>query len=377
MTRLGKAALIAAAIPMTLLVAADVPAAPNGTRIEAVFEAATCKSATCETPRDRALASGAATRGSVQVHVRSAASVVGLDWVRLEARFTDDPRWTCIEQWDSAGETSFARVINWNTPRWHFPDGWGCPETTRHYHGDPTKNSLFTLRVKARERVSGDEEISSEFNLRFANAPAKPSWATSPKVSIGSSGRPRVSIEWKPNVEPDVIEYHFARSGPGGAREFVVDATQPERNGCQKVGSKTKTLSVLCQDDQFPAGSFSGVFRYAVFAYRPAPSGKQCSLKPQQCIESAASAVRSVSVSSSAAPASPPGVGPAASGRPTAVATTQPSAPLAIAPEDRSDQLAPESKRRLPALPIVGGFLLAAASATAVTRLVRLRRRDS
>jgi hypothetical protein len=386
--------MVAVLAASALAVPAPVPAAPSGTRVDAVFSRDRCKTQECQAGRDPQIATDSPVRGTIQIHVRSNASVLGLDWVRLEGRFchakvcdarTDDPRWACIEQWDSPGESSFFRSVDWETKNWRFPRGksppepWGCTEGTWHWHGAPTENAWFTLRVTARERVNGEQQEWTGFRFRMANPVTPPTWGAKPVVSKDAAGRPTVTLEWKPNPEPDVVEYHFARAGPGGPAEYVIDGNKPERQGCRKIqaGKPAKVISLVCEDTAFPTAAFSGNFRYAVYAYRPAPSGKSCSLKPQPCYESAASSVRTVAVSAAGAGLGPSSAPTAVTPAATSAAAPAGGAPLAVAPGDRTQDLTPPAAAtHRSAVPLVLAFLLLGGMASLSTWWIRARRRE-
>jgi hypothetical protein len=383
--------MVAVIAASALAVPASAPAVPSGTRVEAVFVRDRCKAQPCQTGRDQQIAPDSPVRGTIQIHIRSSA-LLGLDWVRLEGQFCqakvcdyskDDPRWACIEEWDGGGQTSFAQSLDWETKNWHWPRGksppepWGCSELNWHWHGAPTKNVWFTIRAVARDRVKGEQEISPGFRFRMANPVTRPVWDRSPSVTNDATGRPTVTLEWKPNPEPDVIEYHYARAGPGGQAEFVVDGKHPERQGCRKIqtGKPARVHSLVCEDTAFPEKVSSGTYRYAMYAYRPAPSGKSCSLSRQPCYESQASAVRTVAISATGS-----GVPTPTRGSPVVPASAAPSAaaPVAVAAGDRSADLVPRApiKQRSP-LPFVLGFLFLASAASLTTRAIRARRRES
>ena len=273
------AALLALAATLSLVSTAT--AAPNNTKITAVYLARNC-SGTCNAG-DPHLSNGAVVSGTIQVDAASDDGI-GFSSVRLEALGPGDPSFTCIHIWQPAG-THFTGSAQWNTKNWPFPgSSSGCNEVVIHKHGEPTANGTYSLRVVAVERNSNAQQISSTFTVRVGNPADPPIWRGSPTAN-GSA----VTVRWYRNVETDVIEYRINRTDSKGTKVIALSATSPTTTpGCLPEQEATFT----CTDH--PA---SGTVRYSIQAFRPTPaSAPNCKTKSTPCVGSPANAKKSVTV---------------------------------------------------------------------------------
>ncbi|HEX9713076.1 MAG TPA: hypothetical protein VGB52_11090 [Actinomycetota bacterium] len=369
--RAGRAltAALALAGAVALLTGPPASADPPRSRITEIYDADRCGSQVCG-PGDPTLKPGASITGMIQVHVHSEATF-GLEWVRLQAHVDGTPAslWICLQQWrPAAGSLSYQDHYTWDSRVWPDPATAesDCEHATKHYHSEATKNALYTLRVIARERPP-DRDLETEspgFEVRLRNPPVAPQWAGDPSVSTGST--PAVTLRWKANPEertqpsPDIVEYHFVREGPGGDhQEFAVNATDPGRQGCQRLSSLYQ-----CKDTTFDT---SGRYRYALIAFRAgAGRGAACATAAGTCVESPLSSVHaaSITVGSPGTPSVLATDTPSAGPSPTASASasTFPIAPVEVAPPaDRSEQLAAASDgggTGAPAVPVAAGLVL-------------------
>jgi len=379
----SAALALAAFLACLTLAAAPASADPEEVRITGVFHTADCAGDPCEPGRDPALKAGTVVAGSIEVHVQARADL-GLEWVRLEAQYPGNPRFFCLEHWTANRALSFESQRLWRTDTWTDPRRECTPETcsnclenSPHKHGAPTRNRPHLMRVVARESVSGEEAASATFEVVLANAPRSPAWVAEPQTQ--GDDDPAVLLQWKPNPEPDVSEYHFVRVGPDGDEaEFAVSARDPEAHGCSRVGA----IAYRCLDDGFES---SGEYRYAVFALRPAVNGVRCSLRPGRCAESDPSEVRTASVT---VPDSPSGSGGDGSGSGTRTdrgtraggrGGARPTAPVEVdASQDRTEQLTAagdsDQAGAPPALKVVAVLLLLLVAPGYVFSLAKRRR---
>lgn len=263
------AAILAAAF------AVPASAAPTGTKVSRVFQMP-CRETQCHTGDDRVISDSGLARGLVQIQV-SSASTVGLDGVRLDVRLDDG--WTCLREWQTSAET-FSSYFNWRTTAWPG----GCTDDDGPRAGTLMPNGVYLLRVIAIERVSGDAQTSQPYEVRVNNRPDTPGWANEPTVAGDENRDTHVTLEWYANREPDIVEYHYIRSGPSGDEaEFAVSATSPGGQGCTVDAGVYR-----CTDDVFPSHEYGGRYEYALIAMRSSPSSSQpCALQPSHgCVES-------------------------------------------------------------------------------------------
>lgn len=291
-------------------VATPLPAAPANPRITAIYDAIDCRGTRCDTDAP-AVSSNQIVSGPIQIQVH-AEDPLGLRWVRLEASFGDRPDFLCVQEWDVRTQTRVDEYYTWDTLRWPEPGpGWGCGEIAPHFHGQPTTNDAYDLRIVAANYVDEQQQATSpRFPLRLANAPVTPTITEPPTAS----GR-KVRIGWKPSRERDILEYRIVRANPGGGTdEFAVSAESPEQQACTRIGAEV----IRCVDSSLP--DEGGTYTYAVLALRPgAGATKTCALSSRPCIESPISETRTVSVA--AAPSGGTG-GPSGSSDPTGEPST-------------------------------------------------------
>jgi hypothetical protein len=263
-----------AATPMLGLIPA-AQAAPEGTKIIAFR--LPCDGAVCDPQSDAQIPNDSTVSGRVQLQTASSAAV-GLRSVELQVQVGTD--WRCVRRWSTSARDFRAHQDLDTTSRLG-----GC--SSDFSNGE---NGVYRFRALAEDRT-GAEQSSSVFNLRVENEPQVPRWADSPKGIFTTQG-PRVTLRWQANTEPDIVEYHFVRSGSGREVELAISADRPGGQGCAFDGGVYE-----CIDDAFTS-SDEGTYRYALIAYRHSPSSsKKCSLPGGgNCIESKLSEVRTVTV---------------------------------------------------------------------------------
>ncbi|MHB8512756.1 MAG: hypothetical protein ACYDCC_11315 [Actinomycetota bacterium] len=209
-------------------------------------------------------------------------SDVSFDRVRLEARPPTEQRYICLNEW-SGTHVPNQDSFQWSTPLWPNPGGVNkssnCPEAIPHYHGYPTENGLYRVRVVAFASKDQHEIKSSDFLIRLANPPAPPRWEGTPTVTT-VEGEPDVLLRWAPNPESDIAEYHFRRADSRGhTQEFAVDANDPSKQGCYR-----NLTYYGCPDITF-TGERSGTYSYSLLVFRRAPSSSfRCPLSSVPCI---------------------------------------------------------------------------------------------
>lgn len=271
-------------------------AAPEGTKVVA-FQLP-CDGAVCDPSQDQTLANDATVRDRIQLQA-STGSTVGLRTVELQIQVGGD--WRCLRRWDTTART-FRAPLDLSTE--HGFDG--CAST---FGGGA--NGTYRFRTLAEDRA-GQTQASAAFLLRVNNAPEAPRWADEPAVSSDGSARP-VRLRWFANPEPDVVEYHFVRSGGGTEVEFAVSASRPTGQGCVVDDGVYE-----CQDDTLRS-SDAGTYTYRLTAYRESPSSEsRCALPGAgACIASMPSPTKSATIqappppASTATPAAPPSAAPA------------------------------------------------------------------
>jgi len=327
--------LLLAGLAASLVIApaALVHAKPKSASVDAVYLSRTCAASPC-TSGDHALARGSIVSGKIEIHVSAHSGLAGLDRIRLEALVPPEDRaaakgdYACVQQWFGDRALDWSAYYVWDTATWPAPKSvdhpgapvWGCPEGPPHFHGEPSINGSYSLRVIAWDVGDNPETDSIEFPIKLANTPRTPAWAAPPEVIANG---PSVTLKWVPNKERDISEYHFVRLGPGeGASEFAVSAKNPSAQGCSKVSS----IYYVCHDRGFTR---SGIYRYALVALRPSPGGQsgRCSLTGIACIESNTGAIQEARVEVSPVTASPTASASASSGAPVTG-----SAPLVAVP---------------------------------------------
>lgn len=282
------------AVPVVGLMPA-AQAAPENTKVLAFR--LPCDGAVCDPQGDAQIPNDSSVSGRVQLQAASSATV-GLRTVELQVQLGDS--WRCVRRWDTSARSFRAHQDLDTNSRLS-----GC--SSDFSNGE---NGVYRFRALAEDR-SGATETSSVFNLRVDNDPQEPRWADSPQGIFTSQG-PRVTLRWQANPEPDIVEYHFVRSGSGREVELAVSASRPGGQGCAFDSGVYE-----CIDDAFGPDD-EGTYRYALIAYRQSPSSsKRCSLPGGgSCSTSGLSEVRSVTVE-------PPKTGPTTAPPPPPPASEQ------------------------------------------------------
>jgi hypothetical protein len=177
----------------------------------------------------------------------------------------------------------------------------------QNYSGGPStpwdtqdlRNGLYTVRIDVTDTggvLCNSQSGSAYVTAKLANPPQAPVWNGSP--SAASDGSAHVTLSWKQNGEPDIVEYAIFRDGPDGTKKAVVSATTPGSSGCSLSNG-----SYTCVDpaSNFPS-SYDGTYSYAIVALRSRPdynSGetvKNCDTTDKPCVASDGSDVRQVSL---------------------------------------------------------------------------------
>lgn len=278
MTRPLKALLAVIAIAMVMAPALPAWANPANTAIT-VYQGP-CEAAECGTG-DVQIADGDIAKGTVQVKVRSTSST-GLTSMELQASFNNGS-WICIRKW-ATSSGNFSAYTNWSTTVW--PGSSTTPPTgcsANAAYGDMTSNGDWRVRVIATDQLGTQSAMTA---LKVNNRPSVPAWADDPVVEGDATREPIVELRWAANPEPDILEYHFVRTGPDGdQREYAVSSSKPGGQGCDRDGT-----GYICFDDDFPSEGFEGTYTYSLIAFRSSPaSSTPCALSSGTCVQSAMS----------------------------------------------------------------------------------------
>lgn len=250
-------------------------AAPEDSRVLA-FQLP-CSGSVCDPNDDPVLASDQTVRGRVQLQAATSAAV-GLRTVELQLQVGAD--WRCVRRWETTARTFRSERDIDTASRIN-----GCAAG----FGDGS-NGVYRFRTLAEDRT-GQTQASAAFLIRVNNAPDAPTWEDEPRGTMTSDG-PRITLRWRANPEPDIVEYHFIRSGRDAQVEFAVSATKPTGQGCVIDAGVYE-----CVDDSFRAGD-EGTYSYELVAYRNSPSSSsRCALPGTgECITSVESVAKAVSV---------------------------------------------------------------------------------
>lgn len=254
----ARSGLAAIAVSLfSVLLPAVAQAAPEDTNTTAYR--LPCGQSTCEGGSNR-LSSDDVVSGSVQLQA-STSSAVGLQAIELQLHV--DGEWRCLERWTTSARSG----------RWPYNIDTSQPlESCNGSTITDASNGIYRFRTLASDRTG--DSASASMVLRVSNRPAAPMWAGTPKRDASRNDAPVVNLQWYANSEPDIVEYHFTRSGPGGTREYAVSATHPGGQGCSFSGG-----IYTCTDDDFPSGAYAGDYSYSLLAYRSSPDpGTSCSL---------------------------------------------------------------------------------------------------
>lgn len=350
--------LIAAIVLATSALAA---AAPRDVRLR-LHDAAACGE-TCGA--ESALAEGARFAGTLRLEVH-AEDPVGMRRIRVEARPEGASRSYCIAEADTRDDGQSVDVtFTWETRSWPSPEsGSGCTHTLPHIHGSPTANGRYELRAVAVNLVDDQQTgASAPVTIRLTNPPVGVSWREDPVVSPSSRA---TSLAWVPGTEPDLVAYRIDREGPDGKRSRMIDAREPARSGCTRIGES----EIRCGD---PLPAAGGSYTYRITALRPGGAAR-CGPRAD-CVAGPASDARSVTVaaapSASGSGAPGPAPRPSDSVRPTAEGSATPG-PGEIIPSDEGEPIAAGSDGSGSVFPV---FLLVLAGLAAASVLwVRQRR---
>lgn len=172
-------------------------------------------------------------------------------------------------------------------------------------------NGVYSVRMTATDRdtllCEGNESFPTKVDVKVANAPVAPEWSASPAAAADRSAA--VSLTWKKNPEPDVVNYHITRTGPGGSVTAIAPASVCGASTCQ------------AEDRSFPA-EYSGTYSYQITTYRSAPAGTGdpcASGSSDECVKSNGSDIKPVTLTK-------PTPSPSPSSSPTKSPSSFPSA---------------------------------------------------
>ncbi len=291
----------AAAAALTWVVVLCVPLAAHAT--------ASPKIAGVEVlPGGGTVSSGGTVAGAVRISV-SATDSFNMSAADLQARFGSGT-WYCLRHWQ-INTTSFSGTYDWDTTTW--PDvpaqsgvcsGHSAATATKNtYVPSGSSPAYYQLRLTVKDSdptscgASSCAYSSSVFKLNVANPAEAPKWdAPLEWTGVEDDGTPIVNVQWKANLEPDVVEYHWVRANPDGSEvEFAVGG-----DGCYSPASGV----LACGDDNFPTTGYSGTYTYALIAYRPSGnSSVSCQVPPYDgstygpaCVESLMSEPQTVAL---------------------------------------------------------------------------------
>lgn len=244
-------------------------AAPTGTQLD-VYRLP-CDATTCD-DSDTSIGDGEAADGALQFRVRTGSSI-GLQRVQLQLEL--DGGWACVRSWTTSARDFDAHFDLDSTEPIN-----GCDGTLTN-----GANGSTMWRVFATDRT-GNAAASPEFRMTLVNRPTPPRWLDQPRFLGVVAGRPRVELRWRSNPEPDIVEYHFIRSGGGDRVEYAISADHPGGQGCDRDSD-----GYTCYDDAFPEQGYQGSYDYALVAFRNDPtSSGRCALPSSgDCVGSASS----------------------------------------------------------------------------------------
>lgn len=294
MNKLIRLALAATLLTWVFGLAANpATATPSNVRIDKLYQLP-CDNPDCSGNGDDPLGTDSnPVKGSIQIHAR-ADSNVGLEWLRVEARFgSSGSNWVCLKYWETPPSGS-NKYFNWNTTSWPSTPS-GCSSNSAH--GELTRNGTYNVRAVAREKITGDQANSSVFVLHVNNRPSAPDWAADPSVGGEDERDPIVRLRWKANPEPDVTEYHFVRTDPNGEEwAFAVSAKNPGGQGCDLDGGVYMCEDPVLLESGYGDSGYAGTREYVLYALRSSPMSGGCALSSGGCIRSQSSEVRSAEV---------------------------------------------------------------------------------
>jgi len=249
---------------------------PDDTRV--LVYRTPCGASVCDDETYR-LSADEITDGVVQLQAKTS-SAIGLTAVELQLQL--DGEWSCLHRWPTS-----ARSGTWqrNVDLGGRVEGCGGDMLT------DGSNGIYRVRSVATDR-SGSQ-ASAPFTLRVSSPPIAPSWASAPARTVGADDAPSVTLRWRANPEPDIVEYHFIRDDGDHVVEYAINAERPGGQGCSLSGGV-----YTCTDDAFPADGYSGNYRYSLAAFRASPDDRaSCSLPGSgTCVRSANSATHTLAI---------------------------------------------------------------------------------
>lgn len=270
--------LAASAAALASSVVSPLAAHANPEDTKVLVYATPCGSSVCDDETYR-LSADDITDGVVQLQAKTS-SAIGLTAVELQLQL--DGEWRCLQRWPTS-----ARSGTWQ----RNVDLGGRVEGCSGDQLTDGSNGVYRVRSVATDR--GGSQASAPFTLRVSSPPVPPTWAAAPERTVGSDDAPSITLRWRANPEPDIVEYHFIRDDGDRVVEYAISAERPGGQGCSLSGGV-----YTCTDDAFPSDGYSGNYRYSLAAFRASPDDRgTCSLPGSgTCVRSANSSTHTLAL---------------------------------------------------------------------------------
>ncbi|MGH2726705.1 MAG: hypothetical protein ACRDKS_06985 [Actinomycetota bacterium] len=229
---------------------------------------------------------------------------------------------TCPAGWSSikftVTATSYSQTFTVTAPA---TETWSGNAPTQ-WDTQALRNGIYTIRLDVVEKPKQgalDSKCASQSGSHYvtakvANPAEAPAWYADPAPA--SDGSASVTLRWKKNGEPDVLEYHIVRTGPDGTKIAPVSAGSPGSQGCSLTSSV-----YVCEDTAF-GDNYGGGYTYGIVAVRERPAYNsseaeiECKTIAKPCVVSAGSAIQNVTLTEPDPSPSPGGGGGVSSSPP-------------------------------------------------------------
>lgn len=165
------------------------------------------------------------------------------------------------------------------------------------------RNGTYTVRLDVVEKPKQgalDSKCASQSGSHYvtakvANPAEAPEWYAPPAPASDDS--PRVTLRWRKNAEPDVLEYHIVRTGADGTKVAAVSAGSPSAQGCSLASNV-----YVCTDEAF-GDNYGGSYTYGIVALRERPAYNsseedkiECQTIAKPCVLSAGSGIQNATL---------------------------------------------------------------------------------
>lgn len=209
--------------------------------------------------------------------------------------------WTLIK-FTVTGPSSYSQTFS--APTSDLSDPTWVGDAASSWDTQALRNGIYTVRLDVTEKgtssifdncPSQPQSGSHYITAKVASPAERPAWHAAPVAA--SDGSASVTLRWKKNGEPDVLEYHIVRTGPDGTKIAPVSAGSPGAQGCSLVSGV-----YVCEDTAFPS-DYSGSYSYGIVALRERPTYNSsesdkidCDTISKPCVLSAGSSIENVSL---------------------------------------------------------------------------------